>query len=128
MCFARGKRPHPRRSSGDGKRHSPRDEPRSRRWGPDTGSLAVPWGTGHPVGYWAHDAGTGLNRRETRPLVEGQVLAFDSLHAWALDGSTTAAWGDGTKSFSSEEMAVITANGAEYLVAPQQKLILSRSR
>lgn len=94
----------------------------------DTGSLAVPWGTGHPVGYWAHDAGPGLNRRETRPLVEGQVLAFDSFHAWALDGSTTAAWGDGTKSFSSEEMAVITATGAEYLVAPQQELILIRSR
>ena len=94
----------------------------------ETGSLPVPWGTGHPVGYWAHDAGPGLNRRETRPLVEGQVLAFDSFHAWALDESTTAVWGEGTKSFSSEEMAVITSTGAEYLVAPQQELILIRSR
>lgn len=94
----------------------------------ETGSLTVPWGTGHPVGYWAHDAGPGLNRRETRPLVEGQVLAFDSFHAWALDGKTIAAWGDGTKSFSSEEMAVITPTGAEYLVEPQRELILIRGR
>ena len=32
------------------------------------GSTAVPWGTGHSVGYWAHDAGPNLNRRETRTL------------------------------------------------------------
>jgi Xaa-Pro aminopeptidase len=88
-----------------------------------TGSASVPWGTGHPVGYWAHDAGPGLNRRETRALREGQVFAFDSFHAWSIDG-TERPWGDGTKTLSSEEMAVITPSGASYLVPPQRDLVL----
>jgi Xaa-Pro aminopeptidase len=95
------------------------------------GSLPVPWGTGHAVGYWAHDAGPGLNRRETRPLGVGHVLAFDGFHAWAFDeraggGGTNPApaWGAGTKTISVEEMAVVTPGGAEYLVPPQERLIL----
>ncbi len=92
----------------------------------ETGSLPVPWGTGHPVGYWAHDAGPGLNRRERRTLAPGMVFAFDSFHAWAFDPAKGAApaWGEGTKTLSSEEMAVVTASGAEYLVPPQTELIL----
>jgi len=98
------------------------------------GSLPVPWGTGHAVGYWAHDAGPGLNRRETRPLAAGHVLAFDGFHAWAFDeraggGATPApAWGAGTKTISVEEMAVVTPDGAEYLVPPQERLILVPAR
>jgi Xaa-Pro aminopeptidase len=91
----------------------------------ETGSHPVPWGTGHPVGYWAHDAGPGLNRREQRTLAPGHVFAFDSFHAWTEDGKPRA-WGDGTKTLSSEEMAVVTATGAEYLVPPQTELVLIR--
>jgi Xaa-Pro aminopeptidase len=91
----------------------------------ETGSHPVPWGTGHPVGYWAHDAGPGLNRREQRTLVPGHVFAFDSFHAWTEDGKPRD-WGDGTKTLSSEEMAVVTATGAEYLVPPQTELVLIR--
>lgn len=90
------------------------------------GSAPVPWGTGHGVGYWAHDAGPGLNRRETRSLKAGNVFAFDGFFAWALPGSDGRAWGEGTKTISVEEMAVVTETGAEYLVAPQQDLILVR--
>ena len=98
------------------------------------GSLLVPWGTGHAVGYWAHDAGPGLNRRETRALAAGHVLAFDGFHAWAFDERTGGsadpppAWGVETKTISVEEMAVVTPNGAEYLVPPQERLILLPAR
>jgi len=92
----------------------------------ETGSAPVPWGTGHPVGYWAHDAGPGLNRRESRTLAPGHVFAFDSFHAWTADG-TPRPWGDGTKTLSSEEMAVVTPTGAEYLATPQRDLVLIRS-
>ena len=96
------------------------------------GSLPVPWGTGHAVGYWAHDAGPGLNRRETQPLAVGHVLAFDGFHAWAFDERAGAgpapAWGAGTKTISVEEMAVVTPSGAEYLVPPQERLILVPAR
>lgn len=89
------------------------------------GSTVVPWGTGHSVGYWAHDAGPGLNRRETRALREGMTFAFDGFYAWALPGGSST-WGEGTKTLSPEEMVVITANGAEWLVPPQERLILVR--
>lgn len=89
------------------------------------GSTAVPWGTGHSVGYWAHDAGPNLNRRETRTLREGMTFAFDGFYAWALPGGSTT-WGEGTKTLSPEEMVVITATGAEWLVPPQDSLVLIR--
>jgi Xaa-Pro aminopeptidase len=91
------------------------------------GSTAVPWGTGHSVGYWAHDAGPNFNRRETRTLREGMTFAFDGFYAWALPGGSTT-WGEGTKTLSPEEMVVITATGAEWLVPPQDTLILIRGR
>lgn len=91
------------------------------------GSANVPWGTGHSVGYWAHDAGPNLNRRETRALREGMTFAFDGFYAWALPGGSTT-WGEGTKTLSPEEMVVITATGAEWLVPPQDRLILIPAR
>jgi Xaa-Pro aminopeptidase len=91
------------------------------------GSATVPWSTGHPVGYWAHDVGPGLSRRNRRPLEIGNVFAFDGFFAWTLPGGS-GRWGDGSKTISVEEMAVITAEGAEYLVPPQQELILIRGR
>lgn len=91
------------------------------------GSIAVPWGTGHGVGYWAHDVGPGLNRRERRVLAPGQVYAFDGFFAWALPGSDST-WGNGTKTISVEEMVVIRETGAEYLTEPQQELVLIRPR
>jgi Xaa-Pro dipeptidase len=87
------------------------------------GSASVPWGTGHPVGYWAHDAGPGLRRFARRPLAEGMVFAFDGFFAWTLPGGS-GTWGDGSKTISVEEMAVVTRDGAEYLVPPQERLIL----
>jgi len=86
------------------------------------GSLPVMWGTGHPVGYWAHDSGPGLSGRSTtQPLEVGMTFAFDGFHSWALTDSTT-------KSISVEEMVVITETGADWLTPPQEDLILIPSR
>jgi Xaa-Pro aminopeptidase len=93
----------------------------------EAGSASVPWGTGHPVGYWAHDVGPGLNRRSRATLAEGQVFAFDGFFAWTLPGGD-GTWGNGSKTISVEEMAVITADGAEYLIPPQRDLILIGGR
>jgi Xaa-Pro aminopeptidase len=101
-----------------------------RAWMRSAGSAPVMWGTGHPVGYWAHDAGPalsgaqkgqpaqGANARRVQP---GQVFAFDGFFAWALPEG-------GTKTLSVEEMALVTPEGAEYLVPPQEELILIPSR
>ena len=89
------------------------------------GSLYVPWSTGHPVGYVAHDVGPNLGgaRLETpRPaaqklLKEGMVFAFDGFHCWKQPDGTE-------KTISVEEMAVVTSDGAKYLISPQEELIL----
>ncbi len=89
------------------------------------GSEYVMWSTGHPVGYVAHDAGPNLGGSHMpgqRPAAQlllkpGMVFAFDGFHAWTLEGG-------GTKTISVEEMAVITETGAEYLIPPQEELIL----
>lgn len=88
-------------------------------------SAYVMWSTGHPVGYVAHDTGPNLGGSQApsiRPaaqklLKEGMVFAFDGFHSWPLSDSTY-------KTISVEEMAVITENGAEYLIEPQEELIL----
>ena len=41
-----------------------------RDWMKEAGSLPMPWGTGHPVGYWAHDPGPGALRRAERSAAE----------------------------------------------------------
>ena len=89
------------------------------------GSEYVMWSTGHPVGYVAHDAGPNLGGSHIpgqRPAAQlllkpGMVFAFDGFHSWQLTDSTT-------KTISVEEMAVITEDGAEYLIPPQQDLVL----
>ena len=89
------------------------------------GSLYVPWSTGHPVGYVAHDVGPNLGGArlpQPRPaaqklLKEGMVFAFDGFHCWKQ--------ADGTeKTISVEEMAVVNDSGATYLITPQEELIL----
>ncbi len=89
----------------------------------------VMWSTGHPVGYVAHDTGPNLGGSRSpsvRPsaqkkLKAGMVFAFDGFHSWKReDGSF--------KTISVEEMAVITETGAEYLIPPQQELILIPSK
>jgi len=89
------------------------------------GSLYVPWSTGHPVGYVAHDVGPNLGGArlpQPRPaaqklLKKGMVFAFDGFHCWKQ--------ADGTeKTISVEEMAVVNESGATYLIAPQEDLIL----
>jgi len=96
-----------------------------REWMKEAGSEPVRWGTGHPVGYWAHDVGPALSgaQREGPPppatqrvLRPGQTFAFDGFFAWKVPG--------GTKTISVEEMAVVTDRGAEYLVPPQEELVL----
>lgn len=98
-----------------------------REWMRENGSLEVFWSTGHPVGYQAHDVGPrlggGQQDREPSPyafreLREGMVFAFDGFFKWDIEG--------GTKTISVEEMAVVTAEGAEYLTPPQEELILIR--
>jgi len=102
-----------------------------RDWMRETGSEWVMWGTGHPVGYWAHDAGPSLSgaQREGPPtgsalrLVRpGQVFAFDGFFSWKLPPAGE------TKTISVEEMAVVTESGAQYLIPPQEDLILIRAR
>jgi Xaa-Pro aminopeptidase len=92
----------------------------------ENGSQPVMWGTGHPVGYWAHDSGPGLSGGRlgqelrtvpTQILKPGMTFAFDGFHKWSLTDSTT-------KTISVEEMAVITEDGAEWMTPPQEDLIL----
>ena len=93
------------------------------------GSEYVMWSTGHPVGYVAHDTGPNLGGSQLEtprpaaqlPLKAGMVFAFDGFHAWTLSSG-------GTKTISVEEMAVITPDGAKYLIPPQQELILIPAR
>jgi Xaa-Pro aminopeptidase len=89
------------------------------------GSLYVPWSTGHPVGYVAHDVGPNLGGARIptpRPaaqklLKKGMTFAFDGFHCWKQ--------ADGTeKTISVEEMAVVNETGATYLITPQEELIL----
>ena len=98
-----------------------------REWLRENGSMEVMWNTGHPVGYVAHDVGPSLGGAQVgrvpsatafKPLVVGNVFAYDGFYMWEIEG--------GTKTISVEEMAVITESGAEYLVAPQEDLILIR--
>jgi Xaa-Pro dipeptidase len=91
----------------------------------EAGSAFVMWSTGHPVGYVAHDVGPNLGGSQAthvRPdsnkmLKEGMTFAFDGFHSWELPNG-------GMKTISVEEMVVITKEGAEYLTAPQEELIL----
>lgn len=89
------------------------------------GSLPVMWSTGHPVGYVAHDIGPSLGGAQEgrtpgpaslKPLKKGQTFAFDGFFAWKIE--------DGEKTISVEEMAVVTDDGAVYLIPPQENLIL----
>jgi Xaa-Pro aminopeptidase len=104
-----------------------------RDWMRQVKSAFVMWGTGHPVGYWAHDVGPSLSgaQREKQPsgttllqLQPGQVFAFDGFFSWEFqkDGAKVS------KTISVEEMAVVKENGGEYLIPPQEDLILIQSR
>jgi len=98
-----------------------------RDWMAERGSEYVMWSTGHPVGYVAHDIGPNLGGgllpdpsvrpAAMKPLKEGMLFAFDGFHAWKLPEG-------GTKTMSVEETAVITKDGARYLISPQDELIL----
>ena len=85
----------------------------------------VMWSTGHPVGYVAHDIGPNLGGPQAshvrtaseKKLKEGMTFAFDGFHAWKRKDGTI-------KTISVEEMAVVTKDGARYLIPPQEELIL----
>jgi Xaa-Pro aminopeptidase len=100
-----------------------------RDWMREAGSEPVMWGTGHSVGYWAHDVGPALSGAQQgkppapgaasgRLVRPGQVFAFDGFFAWP-DGGPGA-----QRLISVEEMAVVTETGAEYLIPPQEDLVL----
>ncbi len=103
-----------------------------REWMDKNGSLPVKWGTGHPVGYWAHDIGPALSGGQRpeppanalRQLRPGQLFAFDGFFAWEEERP----YGKGEKCISVEEIGVVTEEGAEYLIPPQEDLILIPSR
>lgn len=94
-----------------------------------TNSIPVMWSTGHPVGYVAHDSGPNLGGAylspprpaSMLPLKAGMTFAFDGFHSWLLPNGKP-------KTISVEEMVVITQAGAEYLVPPQQDLVLIQSK
>ncbi len=90
------------------------------------GSIPIIWSTGHPVGYWAHDAGPRLGGAAggrlpsgdaARELQAGQTFAFDGFFGWPREDGTT-------KTISVEEMVVITESGAEWLITPQEEWVL----
>lgn len=98
-----------------------------RDWMREAGSEPVMWGTGHSVGYWAHDVGPALSGAQkdqpargqsARRVRPGQVFAFDGFFAWKDGGP------DQLRLISVEEMAVVTETGAEYLIPPQEDLVL----
>lgn len=95
----------------------------------ETGSLPLMWSTGHPVGYVAHDTGPNLGGSKAvsvrpasqRQLAKGMTFAFDGFYSWLLpDGQP--------KTISVEEMVHITDDGAEFLIPPQQELVLIKSK
>jgi Xaa-Pro aminopeptidase len=100
-----------------------------RMWMAENNSQEVFWGTGHSVGYQAHDVGPRLSGNQAgrippqdayRPLLKGQIFAFDGFYKWNTEG--------GTKTISVEEMAVVTENGAEYISPLQEDLVLIKSK
>ncbi len=104
-----------------------------REWMRQTGSLPVKWGTGHPVGYWAHDVGPYLGGGQystppagdaLRPLRPGQTFAYDGFFCWEIEHEG----GRAEKMISVEEMVVVTEDGANYLLPPQEELILIPSK
>jgi hypothetical protein len=56
-------------------------------------------------------------------LQPGQTFAFDGFFCWEVEHGD----GKATKTISVEEMAVVTETGAEYLIPPQEELILIHS-
>lgn len=98
-------------------------------WMESQGSLKHWAGTGHSVGYWAHDVGPSISGYTkdgptrgagARTLEPGMVFAFDGNFVWPAED----AGHKGTRSITLEEMAVVTAIGAEYLSPVQQELVL----
>ncbi|HOT01016.1 MAG TPA: aminopeptidase P family protein, partial [Acidobacteriota bacterium] len=55
-----------------------------------------------------------------RVIAPGMVFAYDGFFCWPVEYQGRPA----TKTISVEEMAVVTATGAEYLIPPQAALIL----
>lgn len=85
-----------------------------------TNSKHVMWSTGHPVGYVAHDSGPSLsstNENGAKQLKVGMTFAFDGFHSWIMENGQA-------KTISVEEMVVITDKGAQYIIPPQQDLVL----
>lgn len=98
-------------------------------WMERQGSLKHWAGTGHSVGYWAHDVGPSISgyRKDgpprgagTRKLEPGMIFAFDGNFVWAAEDAGQK----GTRSITLEEMAAVTATGAEYLSPVQEELVL----
>lgn len=99
-----------------------------RDWMNEKGSLPVIWGTGHPVGYWAHDSGPSISGgtrparpANSKPFKTGMTFAYDGFYSWKLDENNN-------KTISVEEMVCVTENGARYMNKTQDELILIKYR
>lgn len=71
---------------------------------------------------WEAQKGLPAKGASARLIRPGQVFAFDGFFAWKLPTEGE------TKTLSVEEMAVVTETGAEYLIPPQEELILIPSK
>jgi Xaa-Pro dipeptidase len=58
-----------------------------------------------------------------RVLRPGQTFAYDGIFCWEVETDE----GPAERMISVEEMAVVTDDGAEYLIPPQEELILIAS-
>lgn len=101
-------------------------------WMESQGSLRHWAGTGHSVGYWAHDVGPSISgyskdgpprNAGARILEPGMVFAFDGNFVWTAEDAGQK----GTRSITLEEMAAVTASGAEYLTPVQEELVLIKA-
>jgi len=96
----------------------------------ERGSLPHWASSGHPVGYWTHDVGPRLGGYvaggpepmgdAARELEVGMIFGYDGNYVWpAIEQGI-----EGTKSITVEEMGLVTPDGAEYMTAPQEQLVL----
>ncbi len=94
----------------------------------ERGSLRHWANSGHPVGYWTHDVGPRIGGYEAgirtgdpaRPLEPGMMFGLDGNYVWPATDEGV----EGTKSITIEEMPVVTEGGAEYMIPPQEDLVL----
>jgi Xaa-Pro dipeptidase len=93
----------------------------------DAGYPEFVHGTGHPIGFYAHDIGPYLCPDWPERYGKKVFLTLGENETYAVEPSVPAdvPWmGKGKVDFATEEDLVVTAKGPEYLAPPQKELIL----